>query len=234
MLGEILGSIGSAIGGLFGQSSANKMAQEQLDWQKKLAYQQVQMRVQDATKAGIHPLAALGMSPVSFSPVSVGDPASSMASAGQNIGRAIAAAGTKDDQTQQLSLELARTQIQGAQIDNEIKRQELASRVRRSLGPMAVGTPSAGLPAVQPNTARGGDIGGQALPLPFGLHLTTGRTATAEEIERQYGDILQNVYGFARGAEDLINQVNRDYPGDWSKYTPSGVLNELFGISPAY
>lgn len=232
MLGEILGSIGSAIGGIFGQSSANKMAQAQLDWQKKLAYQQVQMRVQDATKAGIHPLAALGMSPVSFSPVSVGDPAGSFAAAGQNIGRAMGAVGTKDDRAAQLSLELARSQIEGSNIDNMIKKTELASRVRRSLGPTATGSPLAPLPG--PNTARGADIGGQVVPTPLGFNWEFGPHATSEEIERQYGDIIQNVYGGARLFSDIVRNVHNSADikaaDDWVK----SVGAELFGINPAY
>lgn len=107
MLDQILPSILSGatklIGGFLGKSSqdeANRIAQQNADrniaLQKEFAQNAIQWKVDDATKAGIHPVYALGGSTTSFSPVSVGvsgaDPlASSLSDMGQDVSRAAAA-----------------------------------------------------------------------------------------------------------------------------------------------
>lgn len=56
MLSSIISGIGSIVGGFFGKSAQDK----QMDMQKEYAQNRVQWTAQDARKAGIHPLAALG------------------------------------------------------------------------------------------------------------------------------------------------------------------------------
>lgn len=236
-LGEIVGAVGSLLGGLFGQSSADKQAEANRKMQLDAAQHGVEWRVKDAQAAGIHPLAALGMSPISLSPVSVGDPAGTFSQIGQDVGRAAGAAMTKPQAAQTVALEIARTQLDGLKIDNDIKRAELASRVRRAFGPVSTGSPVVPLPGA--NTARGADVGGQTLPLPGGASFVTSPTATSEEIERQYGDVVQNVYGTGRILYDAgrnLYDAARDDNGSIAR-ADRGVrdfLSELFGINPAY
>lgn len=52
----------------------NRQLQEQTDLQKEFAKKSVQWRVQDARKAGINPLAALGVTPYNYKPHFVGGP----------------------------------------------------------------------------------------------------------------------------------------------------------------
>lgn len=224
---EALGSIAGAIGSLFGQNQAR---QDQLD----AAQNSVSWRVADANRAGVHPLAALGMSPISVSPIAVGDTGDSLARAGQSVDRAVQASSTGAQVTNRLATMLAKAQVEGAYLDNDIKRAELVSRVRRSNAPGTALVPTPG-----PNTARGGDIGGQTLPMPFGLpELKTGPSATAEEFERQYGDVAQEFYGGARLLEDGSNYIMKGIKDDsrikaaddWIKRMAA----ELFGINPAY
>lgn len=228
MLGEIL----SAVGGILGLGARKSEAAADRQMQLDAAQNQVQWRVADATKAGLHPLAALGMNPVSMSPVAVGDVAGTMSNIGQDIGRAVDAGSTKTQQAGRLATMIAQTQLEGLGLDNDIKRAELASRVRRSLGP-AAGSPVRPVPT--PNTARGADVGGQTLPTPGGMpDWITGQDATAEEVERQYGDVIQEIYGAGRLFNDTVKNVNRNQTvkavDDRIKY----FLNELFGITPAY
>lgn len=68
-VGSVLGGIGSIAGGLLSwheQKKANKMAAQQfaenMAFQKDQFYNAIQHRVADAIKAGVHPLAALGIS----------------------------------------------------------------------------------------------------------------------------------------------------------------------------
>lgn len=128
----------AAIGGGILQNRANKKAnqaaeaaaQRQYEQQKEFAQSGIQWKVQDAEKAGIHPLFALGANTVSYSPQSVGSTPNSfdfVGQAGQNIGRAIDS--TRSTPAQALALEGTRIQIEGLQLDNELKRAQLASSI---------------------------------------------------------------------------------------------------------
>lgn len=89
----------SLLGGILGsksQSAASRLeaqlAREQMDLQKEFAQKSIQWKVADAQKAGLHPLAALGTSSASYSPVSTNiEPIdySWLGDVGQNINRAI-------------------------------------------------------------------------------------------------------------------------------------------------
>lgn len=91
MFGDILGAIGSVVGGLFGKDSAEDARNFNYQAQKQFAQNGVQWKVEDAKKAGVHPLYALGANTVSFAPTAVGDTtlASGIAEAGQDLGRAL-------------------------------------------------------------------------------------------------------------------------------------------------
>lgn len=91
MLGALVGAGASLIGGLLGKSSTEKANAQNIRLQKQFAQEGIRWKVEDAKKAGIHPLYALGAQTHSFAPAVVGDTAlpNAMAEAGQNIGRAI-------------------------------------------------------------------------------------------------------------------------------------------------
>ncbi len=93
MFGSILSGLGSVVGGLFGSSAAKK------DRKAQLAYAQngIQWRVNDAKKAGIHPLYALGASTPSYTPVGSGGLANGIANAGNAIGAGVDKATAKMD-----------------------------------------------------------------------------------------------------------------------------------------
>lgn len=81
MLGSIISAGSSLLGGLFGKSAQEKANKQALKFQKNF----IQYRVEDAKKAGIHPLAALGAS-ANYSPVSTAGFGDSIAQAGAAIG----------------------------------------------------------------------------------------------------------------------------------------------------
>lgn len=92
-----------------GSESSRKATHEQMDFQREFAQMGLQWKADDARRAGLHPLAALGASGYSASPVSVGqDPlAGAIGDAGQEISRSMLAA---QDQTRrdEAARELAR------------------------------------------------------------------------------------------------------------------------------
>ena len=210
---SILGAIGGIADTILSFGSANKANKLQED----AAKHGVSWRVADAKKAGVHPLAALGMPSISMSPIAVGS--SGLGEAGQSLDRAVAAGSTKSQRQNYVADRITDLQLEGAALDNDIKRAELASLVRRTMGPAGG---AALIPNPEPNTARGADIGGQTVDLGLG-EWTTSTLPTAEEIERQYGDIAQEAYGAGRFALDAFRNI------DWRR-----AFSELFGINPAH
>lgn len=122
MLGAILGAAGSIASSIFGNKAAKKAADQNIKLQKQFAQQGVQWKVNDAKKAGIHPLYALGASTHSFSPVSVGGSTPDLGAMGQNIGNAI-------DATQTSSTRLDKTMgalaVERATLENELLRTQI-------------------------------------------------------------------------------------------------------------
>lgn len=97
LAGSLAGGALSALGGAY---AANRSAQvasnvNLLNYKqaKEFAQNQIQWRVADAKKAGLHPLAALGVSPISGPPSAVGGDTSGLGQGlsemGQNLSRTI-------------------------------------------------------------------------------------------------------------------------------------------------
>lgn len=143
--GSLIGAGANLLGGLFGQSSADKRAQENIALQREFAQNAIQWKVADAKAAGIHPLFALGANTTSFSNVagdtSLGD---AIKESGQDIGRAVGA--TADKEARALTLRAAQLDVERKGLENDVLRAELASSVRRLTQP---GTPNAA-PGVKP------------------------------------------------------------------------------------
>lgn len=155
--GAILGGLGQAAGGvagLFGGGNSNQgywqqlgLMREQAQLQREFAQQGIQWRVADAKAAGIHPLYALGGSGASYSPsaISVGtgqgsDLGRDLGNMGAGLGRAVAAAGSKEDRAAtEFSSAMRVMQLKRAGLENEhLETQIMASRAalqRAQLGP---------------------------------------------------------------------------------------------------
>lgn len=143
MIGPLISAGASIIGGLFNRDSA-KDAQaatqanlaQQYQQQKEFAQNGIKWRAKDAKDAGIHPLYALGASIPSYTPQSVSFAAdnsvgNSLASAGQDIGRAINATRTQPERDAAFSSSVQRLQVEGMELDNQIKQASLASSIQR-------------------------------------------------------------------------------------------------------
>lgn len=130
--------IGSVVGGYMqseAQREANdtnaRIAAANQAMQREFAQQGVRWKVADAKAAGVNPLVALGAQTHSYSPVSVGaQPVDGMGRAvsqmGQDISRAMAATSTDGErQLQALQIQSLQTDIQGKQLDNEIRASQL-------------------------------------------------------------------------------------------------------------
>lgn len=141
--GSILGAAGGVVGSLLGANSNDRandanmaFAREQLEYQKELAKNQIQWKVEDAKKAGLHPMAALGLSSMSYSPVSAGQVGAdysgignSLMSMGQNIDRASMAAKDREQQERALALQerQADLQLENMKLQNDYIREQIAT-----------------------------------------------------------------------------------------------------------
>lgn len=139
MWGAIASAAASALGSYMSNKSksdayndSTAFSREQFEYQKALHQNQIQWRVEDAKKAGVHPMAALGLSSMSFSPVSA---ASSpeydnwLGEVGQNIDRAIQQGKTRAEreQAQALQDKLIGIQIRKGEADADLAETQAAS-----------------------------------------------------------------------------------------------------------
>lgn len=139
MLGNLISAGASLIGGLFGKSSADKaaaqnlaIAQQNMKMQKEFAQEGIRWKVEDAKKAGIHPVYALGAPTTSFSPVSFNATAdnsvgNAIASMGQDIGRAVNSTRTGSERVDAFTTATRTLTLQKMSLENDL----LASQIKR-------------------------------------------------------------------------------------------------------
>lgn len=155
-LGSLLGGLGTfagGAGGLFGKGGGQQTDQSffhnqfvaQLDWQKELARNGIQMRVADAKAAGLHPLYALGAPAFNPSPINVGQVDSSqlggagvgdaLSRMGQGVDRALSAFKKPEERAlnalQQAQLENLQLQKDQVAAQTELTRAQTASILAR-------------------------------------------------------------------------------------------------------
>lgn len=194
-----IGAAADLAGGLVGQYYQNKATDKSYKFQKKVLQNQVQWRVADAVKAGLHPLAALGMSPAAGPGVSIGGSplGEALSSMGQNVSRAAEATLTPADKVGQRVGELA---LERAGLENELLRTQIASQRIRNL---TEGTP--GRPAIIDPPGKGDRLGGAS---------AVGRDRSgqafidlpgwsAEKYEESMGEVIAEAQGLDRAAATL-------------------------------
>lgn len=133
MLGSIIGGIGSIASGLFGKKQADK----NIKMQREFAQSGIQWKVEDAKKAGIHPLYALGAQTHSFQPVSAGDATASFAQAGQDVGRALDATSTSSQRTARFAEASAQLSLENMSLQNQMLASQIAKLRQGQAPPMA-------------------------------------------------------------------------------------------------
>lgn len=136
-LGTIIGAGLKLAGGFLGKSSqdkANKIAQQNaaqnFATQREFAKNAISWKVADAKRAGIHPIFAMGSSPINFSPVGVGvsgaNPmADSLRSMGQDISRAGMATQSRRGRGAMMNSTMDKLGIERAGLQNELLRSQI-------------------------------------------------------------------------------------------------------------
>lgn len=122
-LGGFLGGIVSAGASLFGakkNSDTQKQINEQnLQAQREFAQNSIQWRVNDAKKAGLHPLYALGANTTSYTPsAQASNFGDGIAQAGSALGQGIASINFQQQKNARLQNELLESQIESQKLQN--------------------------------------------------------------------------------------------------------------------
>lgn len=132
LLGGAVGAAGSLVGGSIANRANQKYAdstwQKNYDAQKEFAQNSIQWRVQDAQKAGVHPIYAVGGNMPGYTPQD--------ASYSDSFGNAVSQGMNRlGDSLGQLNLASVKEDVVGKKLDNNKKALELANKaIRDNLG----------------------------------------------------------------------------------------------------
>lgn len=191
-----LGLIGGALNWLSGKNEARH--QERL--QREYAQNAIQWKVADAKKAGIHPLYALGAPSMSPSPSSVGG-SSGMSDMGQDISRALSAGMSREGQTTAFDAAVQEMTLKKFGLENELLAAQIAKMKQEVFSKPAV-----------PNVT-----------LPTGAgHFVPGQSSSAQKVQDEYGDIVENAYGLWRLGNDAWVNVKGWHQNQVAKYKAQG------------
>lgn len=237
-IGDLIGAGAKIAGGVMSQDSAEKIAAQNIANQRDYAQHGVSWKVADARSAGISPLAALGASTSSFSNV-VGSDAlgQGIADAGQDIGKAVKAQASHEEK--ELLRAGAKLDIEGKQLDNDIKRAELASKIAKE-GPASPNFPN--MTEVDTGSSAGsgqGDVwkgGGKAYPSfkdIFGQKSTpyvigdktfypSKRFSDSNQIQNRHGDTIQDLIAPFGLDQDMAENMGQRIPGFLWKWANEG------------
>lgn len=202
MLGALIGAGASLAGAAINKSNAEK----QTALQKQFAQNTIQWKAADAEKAGISKLYALGANTTSYAPVSVGGIGGGVADAGQNIGRAISATQSPLGRAGVLATEIAQTQLEGLKVDNDIKREELLSK-------LATRT-QAGQPPAILDSETTPVVPGQG---NAGIKLRKNLSPAGEYPHKSFGvspevDMWRTKYGFTPEVPETLGEAQESQP----------------------
>lgn len=177
---------------------AGQKRNEDIELQKQFAQNGLRWKMEDAKRAGIHPLAALGAQGTSYQPVSVGDTSSGTATSnlGQNLTRAISATSTREErQAQALNLVASQKQIEGLELDNQIKASQL-----RQMNTTAPAMPGSG------NFIPGQGNSGPSLVKDKPLDRTAGMPGAGHSEPAAVSDV-----GWAKTPTGLVPVPSQDF-----------------------
>lgn len=221
--GGLIGAAGSVLGGLMSGNSQERLTQRNIDLQREFAENGISMRVADAKRAGLHPLAALGSFPTSFNPVVMEDPMGrAISQAGQDIGSSISRMQTSEERlSTRLGQELLRSQIG----ETDARRMEIEQRIMRN-ATEAQGPPS---PLGIHPEGNGRTIEGQAPAIP-GVGVPLVDVKAPQQFMTKQGDT--STMAGINAAGELVQ-----FPG-FKMWMPSGrgqeSPQELWNEMPAY
>lgn len=207
-MGPILGALAAAapiIGGVADFITGRKDREEDIKLQREFAQNGISWKVEDAKRAGIHPLYALGANTTAYQ-AAVGGSSGSFSQMGQDFSSAIDRTRTAEGKVSALQTTMDALGVRRAQLENDLLASQIAKLNAPAQPPMAgsdylvPGQTSSGLAfppggdwkntiGSQPGNARAGvSMGGN--PWEF-----DARLADAQTMEDRYGDVVEGGFG---------------------------------------
>lgn len=185
-IGSLIGAGASLLGGLFNRDSTAAANAANIQHQREFAQKGIRWKVEDAKAAGIHPLAALGAQTTAFSPAVVGDTlGSSIASAGQDVSRAINATRDPSERLGAVGKTMQDLALQRAGLENQL----LAAQIRK--------VNQAGMPPALPGPSTRYLMDGQGNSTPLVKDEALERVTAAPEAPYAEPGAITDV-GYAR------------------------------------
>ena len=125
--GSVISGLSGVAGGMINATQSKTIAREQMRLQKEFAQNGIQWKVDDARRAGIHPLYALGANTATYTPVSQDSAGlgNAVADAGAYLGKAVDGAIDKDTRR-----ELEQENLNFSRLMREGQLEEQRQRVR--------------------------------------------------------------------------------------------------------
>lgn len=210
MLGELISAGASLIGGLFGNQQKKEGQEREIELQKEFAQNGLRWKVEDAQRAGIHPLAALGSSGAQYSPVGLGDNDSAAigSSIGQDLSGAINATRTAPERASAIGHKMEALGLERAGLENELLRAQILDITRPRTPPFPMAGTDYNVPG-QPGS--GIKVAGQDVGF-------SPDWSNAQVAEDRYGDLVQMLYGAGVLAGDVIHNSPRGTKGTRSVF----------------
>lgn len=151
---------GSVIGGVMSSNAQRENTEMNIGMQREFAQNGISWKVDDAKRAGVHPLFALGAQTHPFAPVQVGSPdyASTFSRAGQDLGRA--AVSLMDNKKRDNFVSQASVlQLENQALQNDLLRSQIARLNGQIPPPYPLGVGTGGLAGQNVAAIAGGNLG---------------------------------------------------------------------------
>lgn len=215
-------AIGSAgldfLGGSKDRKAAAALNDQNIALQKEFAQNGIRWKVEDAKKAGIHPLYALGANTMSFSPVSSfsESPLKSLASHGQDLSRAFDSTRTTREK---LEVRAAELQVERGELENMFLASQIAKLDQPGSGPPGPGDyPAFAVEGAVPRQTRRG-IWSMPIDVPaydeFGNPVFTGPTTVVEPYRRSSHQAFEDYYGDLPSEAWSLGNIGRRIYEKW-------------------
>lgn len=201
MLPALIAAGASLLGGALGNAQKQQGQEREIELQKEFAQNGLRWKVEDAQRAGVHPLAALGATGASYSPVGLGDndTAASFSAAGQDFSRAIDATRTQPERTGVVATKMASLGLERASLENDLLRAQILDITRPRTPPFPLADTGYNVPG-QP----GSGIKVGAGTVPFNPAFSDAQVA-----EDRYGDLVQMIYGAGVLGADALGVASK-------------------------
>lgn len=196
----------SLVGGLLGNQQKSEGQQREIENQKEFAQNGIRWRVEDATRAGVHPNVALGAQGSQYVPVGLGDndTAASFSAAGQDFSRAIEATRTSPERAGAYVQATEALTLERMGLENELLRAQIRGAQQPVGPPFPLSNSDYAMPG-QPSS-------GPALMVEKGPFKMAPGWSPAQDVEDQYTEAISFPYGIAKFVRDLGHQISLDAP----------------------